>query len=319
MKLVFKIAVGLAATALSGVAGAQPVSAPPAPPPPLTGPEHAPQGSIAIPLYGEANPGKASDEIETRFMGRETVVRNITYPTLTPVLPKPGTANGTAVIVAPGGGFMMLSMQNEGWRVAQALADRGVTAFVLKYRLNPTPASNAEWLQGMARLFRPPAEGAQAARPQIKDPGAGADALAALKLVRGRAGEWGIDPRRVGMIGFSAGAMATLTAVLQAGVDADPQTLAPDFIGYVYGPMAKVEVPAGAPPMFAALAIDDPLFGSGDFSIVSAWHAAKRPAELHVYQAGGHGFGMGQPGTTSTLLMDQFLAWMDMQGLLARH
>ena len=286
-----------------------------APGKPIEGPVHAPQGAVAIPLYGKATPGRPSDEIESKFMGQETVVRNITYPTLTPVLPDPEKANGTAVIVAPGGGFMMLAMQNEGWRIAQKLADHGIAAFVLKYRLNPTPKDNSEWLQALGRMFSG-ARGGQAERPEIKDSGATDDALTALKLVRSRASEFHVDRDRVGMIGFSAGAMATLGAVLRAPSDSDPETLAPDFIGFIYGPMKAVEVPAEAPPMFAALAIDDPIFGNGDFSIVTAWHAAKRPVELHVYGAGSHGFGLGRPGTTTTLMMDEFLAWMDMQGLL---
>ena len=276
----------------------------------IDGAVHAPEGAVALPLYGAANPGSPADEIETRMFGRETVTRNITYPTLTPVLPAPGTANGTAVIVAAGGGFAMLSLQNEGWRVAQALADRGVTAFVLKYRLNPTERDDKTWMQAMAKLFASIGNG-QGHPPEIKDPAATLDAIAALKLVRSRAGEWHLDPRRVGMIGFSAGAITTLNAVLEA-----PAGDAPDFFGFIYGPMAAVAVPAGAPPMFAALAMDDPLFGNGDFSIVSAWHAAKRPVELHVYQSGSHGFGMGKPGTTSTLMMPEFLAWMGAQGLL---
>lgn len=281
----------------------------------IEGPAQAPEGAAAIPLYGNATPGAPSDEIATRFMGRETVLRNITYPTLTPVLPAPGKANGTAVIVAPGGGFMMLAMQNEGWRVARALADKGVSAFVLKYRLKTTPKADADFMAEMGRLMSEAASGAGNA-PDISNPPATDDALAALALVRGQAAQWHVDPSRVGMIGFSAGAMTTLRSVLKAASDADPGTQAPDFIGYIYGPMGKVDVPVDAPPMFAALAMDDPLFGNGDFSIVSAWHAAKRPVELHAYQSGGHGFGLGAPGTTTTLMMDEFLAWMDMQGLL---
>lgn len=277
---------------------------------PIDGPDRAPAGAVAIPLYGAATPGRPSDEIETRFMGRETVLRNITYPTLTPVLPAPGKANGTAVIVAPGGGFSMLSMQNEGWRVAQALADRGVTAFVLKYRLNPTDRDDAAWMAGMAKLFADIGKGGKP--PEIKDPAATEDALAALKLVRSRAGEWRIDPHRVGMIGFSAGAMTLLNAVIEGNAT----KAGPDFAGYIYGPMAAVPVPANAPPMFAALAMDDPLFGGGEFGLVTAWRAAKKPVELHAYEGGGHGFGLGQPGTTSTLMMTEFLAWMDARGLL---
>lgn len=275
----------------------------------------APVGAVAIPVHGERNPGKPTDEIVTNLMGREKVLRNITYPTLTPVLPKPGRSNGTAVIVAPGGGFLMLSTQNEGWRVAEALAERGVTAFVLKYRLNPTPKADEAFLQELGKLLAGAAL-EPGKRPAIRDSGAGQDAMAALKLIRARAGEWNIDADRVGMIGFSAGAITALNTVLKAGSDADPATRAPDFFGYIYGPMDAVTVPADAPPMFVALAMDDPLFGKGDFSIASAWHAAKRPVELHVYQTGGHGFGMGYPGTTSAMLMPEFLAWMDMQGLL---
>lgn len=274
-------------------------------------PADAPQGAQFLPVYGKDNPGSPSDEVVTSFMGRETVTRNITYPTLTPILPPKGKANGTAVIVAAGGGFSMLSLQNEGWRTANALAERGITAFVLKYRLNPTPRDDKAFLDEMGKLFaqagREPGK-----RPEIKDPGAYLDALAALRLIRARAGEWHVNPHRVGIIGFSAGAMTSLQSVLRAPSAAER----PDFVGYIYGPMEKVAVPTDAPPMFAALAMDDMLFGNGDFGIVSAWHAAKRPVELHVYERGNHGFGLGTPGTTSTGMIGQFIDWMDTRGLL---
>lgn len=278
---------------------------------PIDGPAHAPAGAVEIPLYGKDTPGNPADTMEQRFFGRETVLRNVTYPTLTPVLPAPGKANGTAVIVAPGGGFAILAMQNEGWRVAQALADRGVAAFVLKYRLNPTPKDDQAFFAEMGKVMSDAAREPGKA-PQIKGPNATRDAQAALRMVRARAAEWQVDPARVGMIGFSAGAMTTLNAVLEANAT----TAAPDFIGFIYGPMNAVAVPANAPPMFAALAMDDPLFGTGQWPLAGAWLAAKRPVELHVYQSGGHGFGLGRPGTTSTQLMPEFLAWMDMQGLL---
>ncbi len=282
---------------------------------PTKGAIAAPADAKVIPVYGADTPGNPSDEISTKFMGRETVLRNITYPTLTMVLPKAGTANGTAVIVAPGGGFQMLAMENEGWRVAQSLADRGITAFVLKYRLNPTDKDDVVWLKQMSAMFA--SLGKSGGKPpEIKDPSATKDALASLKTIREHAAEWKIDPSRVGMIGFSAGAITTLNAVLEAGTPENAGTKAPDFIGFIYGPMAKVTVPANAPPMFAALAIDDPLFGGGEFSIVSAWNAAKRPVELHAYQTGSHGFGTGVPNTTTTLMMTEFLGWMEMQGLL---
>jgi len=93
----------------------------------------------------------------------------------------------------------------------------------------------------------------------------------------------------------------------------------PSFLGYIYGPMGEIAVPSNAPPMFAALAIDDDLFGGQGFGIVDAWQKAKRPVELHAYEKGGHGFGMGKPGTTTTLLMEEFGAWLGARGLLAKE
>jgi dienelactone hydrolase len=130
-------------------------------------------------------------------------------------------------------------------------------------------------------------------------------------MVREQAGRWGVDPKRVGMMGFSAGAMTTLNAALEGKPDERPA-----FIGYIYGPMMPVEVPVDAPPMFAALTMDDPLFGGGGFGIIDSWHRAKRPVELHAYEKGGHGFGTGRPGTTTSLVMDEFSLWLKSRGLL---
>jgi dienelactone hydrolase len=147
--------------------------------------------------------------------------------------------------VAPGGGFRTLSMQNEGWQVAKALADRGIAAFVLEYRLNQTPASLEEFSRPAPPRPRPNlSERMATLGPQI------ADARAAFALVRSRAGEWKVDPKRIGMVGF-AGATLTLVTTL-GGVDAKPA-----FIGNIYGPLEPVTVPADAPPLFAALAADD--------------------------------------------------------------
>jgi acetyl esterase/lipase len=240
--------------------------------------------------------------------------RNVSTATLTPFLPDPAEATGTAVIVAPGGAFMSLSMENEGWDVARALANRGVAAFVLKYRLKPTPDD----LDGFAVAFRAtmagplPSDGhdpATALRdlgPQI------ADARAAFALVRARAAEWRIDPERVGMLGFSAGATLTIATAL-VGEDAKPA-----FIGDIYGPLTAFEVPDDAPPLFFALAADDGLMDPIGFPLVESWRAAGRPVELHFYEQGGHGFGMYPKETTSTGWFDSFVSWMRMHGLLER-
>lgn len=112
--------------------------------------------------------------------------------------------------------------------------------------------------------------------------------------------------------------MTTLSTVLQAangnGIDGPP-----DFVGYIYGPMGAVTVPNNAPPMFAAITMDDEFFGNGDFSIISNWQLANKKVELHAYQSGGHGFGLGKPGTTTTGLMTGFLAWMEANGLLKKR
>ncbi|WP_431357970.1 alpha/beta hydrolase [Sphingomonas glacialis] len=238
--------------------------------------------------------------------------RNVTVATLMPFLPDPAKATGTAVIVAPGGGFMTLSMENEGYDVARALAAKGVAAFVLKYRLKPTPATMPAFEQSMAAMFAP---GARPPQPRSDSMTAGlapqiADARAAFALVRRRAAEWHVDPQRIGMVGFSAGAMLTLATTLE-GVDAKPA-----FIGTIYGPLAAMKVPADAPPIFVALAADDPFFGNGGFGLIESWRTAKRPVEFHLFEQGGHGFGMYPKTTTSTGWFDEFVRWMAMHDLL---
>ena len=238
--------------------------------------------------------------------------RNVTVATLTPFLPDPAKATGTAVIVAPGGGFRTLSMENEGWNVARALAARGVAAFVLKYRLIQTPPDMAGFERSMRAMFSgaaaPPRKSPEQAMadlaPQI------ADARAAFALIRSRAAQWRIAPDRIGMVGFSAGAMLTVATTLTAR-DAKPA-----FIGIIYGPLAPVAVPPDAPPMFVALAADDPLFGNGGTGLIDSWRAARRPVEFHLYEQGGHGFGMYPKATTSTGWFDAFTRWIAMHDFL---
>lgn len=268
----------------------------------------------AIPLGTGPLPGATHPESWHRQYER-VFARNVTEATLTPFLPDPDKATGAAVIVAPGGGFRSLSMENEGWDVARALNRHGVAAFVLKYRLNQTPADLdgfAESIRQMLSGPRPPrdpgaADAAKMLEPQL------ADARAAFALVRSRAAEWNIDPDRIGMIGFSAGAMLTLTTALH-GEDARPA-----FIGNIYGPISAVnDVPADAPPMFVALAADDGLFSNQGFGIVESWQKAGRPVEFHYYEQGGHGFGMYQKETTSTGWFDAWVSWLRMHGYLSR-
>ena len=282
---------------------------------PMT-PAQAPAEPAAIALVTGGVEGSTAPESWFRQWG-DISVRNVSVATLTPVLPAAGKANGAAVIVAPGGGFRFLSMSNEGWEVAQALADRGVAAFVLKYRTRPTPADLGGFEQGVIAMFggagSPPPRPAlttTAGRPggEFADPVE--DASAAFALIRARAGEWGVDPDRIGMVGFSAGAMTTIATTL-----AVPETR-PAFIAPIYGPMEAVDVPADAPPMFVVLAADDRLFANRGFGLIEAWQRAGRPVEFHLYQNGGHGFGLGNPGKTSLGWFDAFMRWMDLNGWL---
>jgi acetyl esterase/lipase len=267
----------------------------------------------AIELGTGPLPGATASESWHSQYGSD-FARNVTIATLTPFLPDPAKATGAAVIVAPGGGFRTLSMENEGWDVARALAERGVAAFVLKYRLNQTPQEMEEFERSSRAMF------SGTARPPRMDPAAAiaglapqiTDARAAFALIRRRAAEWRVDGDRIGMIGFSAGAMLTMATTL-AGQDAKPA-----FIANIYGPLAAVEVPADAPPMFVALAADDPFFAQGGIGLIDSWRAAKRPAEFHLYEQGGHGFGMYPKQTTSTGWFDAFVRWIGMHGMLQR-
>jgi acetyl esterase/lipase len=246
----------------------------------------------------------------------DPMARNISTATLTPFLPEPGKANGAAVIVAPGGGFSWLSMGNEGWEVAEALAKQGIAAFVLKYRLNPTPESLEDFSAWMNRPRTAPAP-APAGESNTETPRPPQrsltnqleDAEAAYAMIVNRAQEWGVDVNRIGMIGFSAGAGLTMHSTLNS------KTMKLAFIGPIYGGMGPVEVPENAPPMFNVIASDDFLF-LGQTGIIESWYKAGKPVEFHLYQNGGHGFGLGNPGRTSDRWFDAFIHWLDVNGFL---
>lgn len=278
-------------------------------------PLDAPAEPNAIPLGTGGVDNQPAQETWFRQWG-DPMARNITKATLTPFLPKAGQANGTAVIVAPGGGYRWLSLDNEGWEVAKALAEKGITAFVLKYRLQPTPVSLEDFKQSMTAP-RPAASpsanrgtGTTPVRPaepnlsnQLED------AEAAYAMIVKRAKEWGVDTARIGMIGFSAGAGLTMHSTLNS------KTMKLAFIGPIYGGMGSVQVPKNAPPMFNVIATDDFLF-RGQFGVIDSWYKAGIPVEFHLYQNGGHGFGLGNPDRTSNRWFDAFMYWLEVNRFL---
>jgi acetyl esterase/lipase len=277
-----------------------------------------PDQSNAI-LLRAANPSAPAEQWE-RLYGDYRRIRNVAAPTLTPFLPDPAKATGAAVIVAPGGGFFELEIDHEGYMMARWLADHGVAAFVLKYRLQESPRDEkafGAWRdQRMKPLIAPPAgtTGNVLAANFSTPPEALEDGKAALQLVRARATEWHVDPARVGFAGFSAGAILTLSMAMD-----EDAAVRPNFIASIYGPMGEVAVPAYAPPMFTAIALDDfliPASNGQHLGLITSWRAAGRPVEAHLYGSGGHGFGMVGRKRALTLWIDEFHAWMYDNGFL---
>lgn len=268
--------------------------------------ETPPSDPSEIPLYDDKM-GSAKDEVWTQ-LGPVKMVRNVTRPTLTPVLPDPAKATGAAIVIAPGGGNIMLALDGEGAKVAKEFADRGIAAFILKYRLNSTPREVPELRTYFAELQQKNLRG----EPGLGNPHATEDGIAAVTMIRNNAAKWGIDPKRVGIFGFSSGAEVSRSAALAPNAAGRP-----DFVALAYGALGQVEVPATAPPMFYAIALDDAIARPLTFPVVESWLRAKRPVELHAYQTGGHGFGLGREGNTTALWMDEFLAWLRMQKFLS--
>ena len=252
---------------------------------------------VATPLTNAAREAWAQQDPKQRL------VYNVSKPTLTLMPGGPaGDKDAPAVILVPGGGFQFLAMDNEGYDVAKRLAPLGVRVFILKYRTIPLPDSFEGFKAALAGTFQR-GEGAEARDRQA--PYAVADAQAAIRAVREHAGEWHVDPKRVGVLGFSAGAMTVLGALQANAPDARP-----DFAGMIYGPTQSSVVPANAPPLFAALAADDRFFRSQDFSLIQNWRASGASVELHLYSAGGHGFASQPHGTTSDAWFDQYALWL---------
>lgn len=229
---------------------------------------------------------------------------NVTRPTLTVFLPPAAMANGTAVIVCPGGAFRRLAIEHEGYAVARWLNSQGVTAFVLKYRVMQT---------GDAGEQNP---AIMEARKREVIPLGLADAQQAIRLVRKRAAEWGIAPERIGMIGFSAGGYYADAVALQHDDESRP-----NFVGAIYGvAQDNITVPKDAAPLFLVHANDDEAVdpATSGIRMYLAWRKAGIPVELHVYATGGHGFGMYKKGKPTDDWSERFRVWLDGQGFLAR-
>jgi acetyl esterase/lipase len=224
-----------------------------------------------------------------------TVVFNVVTPTLTVFLPERTKATGTGVIIAPGGAFVALAIDHEGYNVARWLQERGIAAFVLKYRI---VEKRQEGIPSGMNMDEVGKYGI-------------ADGIQAVKGVRQHATEWGIAPDRVGFMGFSAGAMVASGALLQENAAARPNFAAPIY-GGPFGVMPVI--PANLPPIFMAWAQDDAVALDLVVTFYEALKSAGVKPEAHIFSAGGHGFGMRKQGTSSDHWLDPFYYWLEAQG-----
>lgn len=216
----------------------------------------------------------------------EKWVRKVTQPVME-VYPA-AKPTGAAVIVAPGGGFSILAIEHEGRDVARWLNQKGIAAFVLRYRVG--------------------LESREASQKAAIE-----DGLLAVKTVRERAAEWKLDSKRIGVMGFSAGGYLTVGVAAQYTPESRP-----DFAISIYAVAPDgYQVPSDAPPLFIAVAYDDnPRMTGTATGLLDNWKKAKVPAELHVFSDGGHGFGMNRKGKSCDIWTDLLAQWMDRIGVL---
>lgn len=268
---------------------------------------------MALPIGGPPPPTGPAPQEAWAGDRDQRMVYNVTQPQLLPVKGGACAKSCPAIILVPGGGFEFLSMDNEGWRVAARLQPLGVKVFILKYRTALVPDSFQGFQEAIAATFagRPRAGGPINIYADV--PYAVADTQAAIRSVRSHAAEWGVDPARVGVVGFSAGAVTALSAV-----QANAEGARPDFVGLIYGPTHTAPAPPKAPPLFAAIAADDRFFGKDDLGLIDGWRKSGGSVEFHLYSAGGHGFASQPNGTTSDGWFDDLTRWLKAMKLVAR-
>jgi len=258
-----------------------------------------------IPLWPGGAPGSESwtqKETLSAMQNGLKVIRNVSQPTLTAYFPNPQIATGTAVIVCPGGAFHFLAYEHEGTQVADWLNSRGIAAFMLKYRLIPTSGDFEAEVGRRLGNRDEMAEQMRTVGPLIL-----ADGQQTVRLVRQHAAAWGLRPDRIGIMGFSAGGAVTMEVTLDHDASSRPDFAAPIYAAH----FGEISVPTDAPPVFLVHANDDPLIPPTiSAAIYRAWQAAGKPVELHIYDRGGHGFGMNKQGLPVDGWIERFGEWL---------
>lgn len=251
----------------------------------------------------------AAENNEIWFLhNRAQAVRNVVVPTLTPFLPRKEKATGTAVVIAPGGGFMMLSMESEGWVIAERLAEQGIAAFVLKYRLQPTPLTEAGFKKHFAQKLMSIAKGKPFVHELAVD-----DGQVALQYLQQNANNFNIASDKIGILGFSAGGRVAISTLYRA--TATPANSGPAFVAHIYGGVVEGTLSKASPPVFVVFAADDRITGDGIIDVARRWRKNDARVELHMYQRGGHGFGQGFPNNTNSTWLGTFVDWLAMNKL----
>ena len=235
--------------------------------------------------------------------GEVSSVSRVHFPSITPYLPAKDKATGAAVLVIPGGGHRVLAIAHEGYNVAEWLRERGIAAFILKNRL-ARETNSTHTIEGHAL----------------------ADTQRALRLIRSRAAEWGVDPARLGVMGFSAGGeLASLSSLrfdapIEARDDIDRQATKPAFQALIYpGRSGDIAPRKDSPPVFLCAGYGDRQdISEGLAEVYLRFKRAGVPAELHMYSSAGHGFGHRATNKgPHTTWLDRFREWLDGRGMLA--
>lgn len=259
-----------------------------------------------IPLESRKIPDVNYSQPEKQYFSeawQTEVITNVSEPQLLAFEAK-GKNSGTAVIIAPGGGLYAHSINSEGIDVAKWLSERGITAFVLKYRLVPTEKDGSA--EFGARYGSHPQEVLDKVSKVL--PYSIEDGLKAVKYVRSNAAKYGINPNKIGFMGFSAGGAVTMGVGYEYQEDSRPNFLVPVYPWTTAYPVKSA--PKDAPDILIVCATDDGLgLAAGSIDLYGAWYQRGKNVSLHMYARGGHGFGMKKQHLPSDHWIERFLEW----------
>ena len=262
-----------------------------------------------IRLYPGKAPGSENWNWEEKELaGGFPLVYNVTNPTLIVFKPEVKNASGKAVIVCPGGAFCMLAIGNEGYDVAKWLNSKGITVFILKYRLDHLKTDDLAKEIGDRKIGSE--EHAKSIQPIIEM--ALADGRAAITYVKQHASEWKLNPDSIGIMGFSAGGTVASGVAFTFDSQSRPAFVAPiyPYVGYY----SNNPVPQDAPPMFIACASDDEFgFQKHCTALYNKWVAVQKNTELHIYQKGRHGFAVKKQGLSVDRWTELFIEWLNLK------